>query len=144
MPATQLAQELEGTSKTVLVLDDETDVRKLVSAILTSNGYTVMTAGDGESAIKAFQKSKQKIDLLLLDVVSPGLCGPMVADRIAELQPAIRVLFMSGYENTKVIRHYVVDQGLALLSKPFTAEQLLQKVREVLQSTPALAAAHAG
>lgn len=142
MLAAQIDQEPAGAGKTVLVLDDEPDMRKLVSAMLTSNGYTVLTADDGESAIRTFQKSKQPVDLVLLDVVSPGLSGPMVADRITELQPGTRVLFMSGYENTNVVRRYVVDQGFALLTKPFTADQLVRKVREVLE--PALAAAHAG
>jgi CheY-like chemotaxis protein len=143
MLAAQVAQEPAGAGKTVLVLDDEPDMRKLVSAMLVSNGYTVLAAGDGENAINTFQKSKQPVDLLLLDVVSPGLSGPMVADRIAELQPGLRVLFMSGYEDTSVVRRYVVDKGFALLTKPFTADQLAQKVREVLESSPALAA-HAG
>lgn len=143
MPATQTAQGTVANGKTVLVLDDEPEMRKLVSAMLASNGYTVLTADGGENAIETFQKSKQPVDLLLLDVVAPGLCGPMVADRIAELQPGIRVLFMSGYNDTSVVRRYVVDQGFALLTKPFTAAQLVQKVREVLEPAPAVAA-HAG
>jgi CheY-like chemotaxis protein len=130
------------TGPTVLVLDDEPGVRKLVSAVLTSNGYTVLTADSGENAIKAFQKHKQPLDLLLLDVVSPGLSGPMVADRITELQPGLRVMFMSGYDRTKVVRHYVVDKGFALLTKPFTPDQLTKKVQEVLES-PAPEPAHA-
>src|SRR6267378_209920 len=73
--------------------------------------------------------------LLLLDVVSPGLSGPMVADRIAEIQPGLRVLFMSGYDNTNVVQRYVVEKGYALLPKPFTMEQLSRKVREVLEAT---------
>lgn len=143
MLATQAIREPAATGKTVLVLDDEPEVRRVVSAMLASNGYTVLTAGDGENAIKTFQKSKQQVDLVLLDVVSPGLSGPMVADRIAGLQPGTRVLFMSGYEDTSVVRRYVVGNGFALLTKPFTADQLAQKVREVLESAPVLAA-HAG
>jgi len=73
----------------------------------------------------------------LLDVVSPGLSGPMVADRIAELQPnGLRVLFMSGYDNTNVVQRYVVEKGYALLTKPFTMDQLSKKVRDVLSSPP--------
>ena len=140
MLAAQIDQEPAGAGKTVLVLDDEPDMRKLVSAMLASNGYTVLTADDGESAIRTFQKSKQPVDLVLLDVVSPGLSGPMVADRITELQPGTRVLFMSGYENTNVVRRYVVDQGFALLTKPFTADQLVRKVREILEPAAAVAA----
>jgi two-component system cell cycle sensor histidine kinase/response regulator CckA len=109
----------------------------MVAAMLTGNGYTVLTAENGDNAIKAFKKSKQPIDLLLLDVVSPGLSGPMVADRIAELQPGLRVLFMSGYGSTNVVQRYVVEKGYALLTKPFTEPQLAKKVREVLEGQPA-------
>jgi two-component system cell cycle sensor histidine kinase/response regulator CckA len=126
-----------AAERTILVLDDEADVRKMVAAMLTSNGYKVLTAENGDNAIKAFKKSKQPIDLLLLDVVSPGLSGPMVADRIAELQPGLRVLFMSGYGSTNVVQRYVVEKGYALLTKPFTELQLAKKVREVLERQPA-------
>jgi DNA-binding NtrC family response regulator len=141
MPATQATQRVTATGKTVLVLDDEPDVRKVVSAMLTSNGYTVLTANSGENAIKIFKKRKQPVDLLLLDVVSPGLAGPVVAERLAGLQPGLRVLFMSGYDATSVVRRYVVEKGFALLKKPFTADELAKKVREVLESA---LSAHAG
>jgi len=126
-----------AAERTILVLDDEAEVRKMVAAMLTGNGYKVLTAENGDNAIKAFKKSKQPIDLLLLDVVSPGLSGPMVADRIAELQPGLRVLFMSGYGSTNVVQRYVVEKGYALLTKPFTEPQLAKKVREVLEGQPA-------
>lgn len=134
MPA---SSQLSAAERTILVLDDEADVRKMVAAMLTSNGYKVLTAENGDNAIKAFKKSKQPIDLLLLDVVSPGMSGPMVADRIAELQPGLRVLFMSGYGSTNVVQRYVVEKGYALLTKPFTEPQLAKKVREVLEAQPA-------
>ena len=134
MPA---SSQLSAAERTILVLDDEADLRKMVAAMLTSNGYKVLTAENGDNAIKAFKKSKQPIDLLLLDVVSPGMSGPMVADRIAELQPGLRVLFMSGYGSTNVVQRYVVEKGYALLTKPFTEPQLAKKVREVLEAQPA-------
>lgn len=139
MPATN--RKTAATGKTVLVLDDEPDVRKLVSAMLTSTGYTVLTADNGENAIQIFKKRKQPIDLLLLDVVSPGLPGPVVAERLAGLQPGLRVLFMSGYDATSVVRRYVVEKGFALLKKPFTPDELAKKVRDVLESA---LSAHAG
>jgi two-component system, cell cycle sensor histidine kinase and response regulator CckA len=141
MPTTQGNKKAAAAGKTVLVLDDEPDVRKLVSAILTSHGYTVLTADSGESAIKTFKKRKQPVDLLLLDVVSPGLPGPVVAERLAGLQPGLRVLFMSGYDDTSVVRRYVVEQGFSLLKKPFTPDELAKRVREVLESA---LSAHAG
>jgi CheY-like chemotaxis protein len=130
------AHQPAGEGRIVLVLDDEPEVRKLVATMLSSNGYTVLTAGNGESAIKTFKKSKQPVDLVLLDVVAPGLSGPMVADRLTELQPGLRVLYMSGYDSTNVVQRYVVDKGHALITKPFTERQLAKKVREVLSAEP--------
>ena len=133
MPTDKTVQQNAAT--TILVLDDEPDVRKLVATVLAGEGYTVLTADSGDKAIKLFQKRKQPVDLLLLDVISPGLSGPMVADRLTELQPGLRVMFMSGYDRTHVVQRYVVDKGSALLKKPFTPDELLQKVREVLKSS---------
>ena len=136
MPTSRGAHQPAGEGRIVLVLDDEPEVRKLVATMLSSNGYTVLTAGNGESAIKTFKKSKQPVDLVLLDVVAPGLSGPMVADRLTELQPGLRVLYMSGYDSTNVVQRYVVDKGHALITKPFTERQLAKKVREVLSAEP--------
>lgn len=120
--------------KSILVVDDEPEVRKLVGAMLSGYGYRVITADNGDNAIKAFKKAQPPVDLLLTDVVAPGMAGPMVADKLAELNPELRVLFMSGYDNTQVVQRYVVEKGFALLRKPFTMEQLEAKVREVLTS----------
>jgi two-component system cell cycle sensor histidine kinase/response regulator CckA len=138
MPTSRGPHPPAGDGETILVLDDEPDVRKLVATMLSSNGYTVLTAANGESAIKTFKKSKRPVDLVLLDVVSPGLSGPMVAERLTELRPGLRVLFMSGYDSTNVVQRYVVDKGHALLTKPFTERQLAKKVREVLHAKPAV------
>jgi two-component system cell cycle sensor histidine kinase/response regulator CckA len=116
---------------TILVVDDEPEIRKLVAAMLTRNGYRVLSADNGENAVKLF-KNNPGIDLLLTDVVSPGMSGPMIADQIAALNPAIKVLFMSGYDSTQVVQRYVVEKGYSLLIKPFTMEQLERKVKELL------------
>jgi CheY-like chemotaxis protein len=118
--------------KTILVVDDEPEVRKLVGAMVTRYGFDVLTADSGEHAITLFKKRKTPIDLLLTDVVAPGMSGPMLADKLAELQPGLKVLFMSGYDNTQVVQHYVVEKGHALLTKPFGLEELGRKVAEVL------------
>jgi len=117
--------------KTILVVDDEPDIRKLVGAMLTRNGYRVLIADSGENAIRLF-KIHPDIDLLLTDVVATGMSGPMIADQIAALNPSIKVLFMSGYDGTQVVQRYVVEKGYSLLIKPFTMEQLLSKVKGVL------------
>ena len=119
-------------SPKVLVVDDEPEVRKLVTAMLVRNGHRVVSADTGENAIRLF-KNNPDTDLLLTDVVAPGMSGPMIADQIASLKPHIKVLFMSGYDGTQVVQRYVVEKGYSLLIKPFTMEQLERKVRAVLE-----------
>ncbi len=126
---------------TILVVDDEPEIRKLVSAMLTRSGYKVLISDSGDNALKIFKKNDPPIDLLLTDVVAPGMSGPMLADQVVEIHPGLRVLFMSGYDQSQVVRKYVVERGFALLIKPFTMEQLEAKVAEVL-SGPHGAAAH--
>jgi two-component system cell cycle sensor histidine kinase/response regulator CckA len=116
---------------TILVVDDEPEVRKLVTAMLTRNGYRVLTADTGENAVRLF-RTNPGVELLLTDVVAPGMSGPMIADEIAALKPDIKVLFMSGYDGTQVVQRYVVEKNYSLLIKPFTMEQLENKVRETL------------
>jgi CheY-like chemotaxis protein len=121
----------EGPLPKVLVVDDEPEIRKLVAAMLARNGYRVLSADSGENALKLF-KSNPDTELLLTDVVSPGMSGPMIADQIVLLKPEIKVLFMSGYDSTQVVQRYVIEKGYSLLTKPFTMEQLEGKVRALL------------
>jgi DNA-binding NtrC family response regulator len=120
-------------SHTVLVVDDEPEVRKLVAAMLVRNGYKVLSADTGENAIRLFRNNPDT-ELLLTDVVAPGMSGPMIADEIAALKPGIKVLFMSGYDGTQVVQRYVIEKGYSLLVKPFTVDQLERKVRGVLSA----------
>ena len=120
--------------QTILVVDDEPEIRKLVTAMLTRAGYRVFSADTGENAIRLF-KGNREIELLLTDVVAPGMSGPMIAEEISALNPKIKVLFMSGYDSTQVVQKYVVGSGYSLLVKPFTMEQLESKVRNVLAKT---------
>ncbi len=129
----------EGASvpeKTILVVDDDSDVLKLVGLILTTRGYEVITATSADQALRKARNLDGPPDLLLTDVVMPGLSGPMLADRLSEVHPNLRVLFMSGYDDRQVVRRYVKERGFALIPKPFTAEQLSEKVERLLQSTP--------
>jgi hypothetical protein len=117
---------------TILVVDDEPEVRKLVGTMLTRDGHSVVISDSGEHALRAYQKTEERIDLLLTDVVSPGMSGPVLADRLLDQQTDLRVLFMSGYDGTQVVQRYVLERGFFLLPKPFTIEQLRSKVSEVL------------
>lgn len=115
----------------ILVVDDEPEIRKLVKAMLTPMGYRVYTADTGEQAIKLFQREPD-IELLLTDVVAPGMSGPMLAEQLSQLKPALKVLFMSGYDATQVVQKFVVEQGYSLVVKPFSSEQLRDKVRSMV------------
>ena len=124
---------MSGTEKrTILVVDDEPEIRKLVGAMVSNFGYTVMTADSGEHALTLYKNNKGPIDLLITDVVAPGMSGPMLADKLTEIQPDLKVLYISGYDNTHVVQKYVVEKGHALLSKPFTVEEIQSKVRELI------------
>ena len=72
------------------------------------------------------------MDLLITDVIQPGMSGPMLADKLIEMQPDIKVLYISGYDNTHVVQKYVVERGHALIAKPFTVDEIQSKVKEML------------
>lgn len=119
--------------KTILVVDDEPEIRKLVAAMVSGAGYVAITADSGEHAMTLFKKLKEPLELLITDVVQPGMSGPMLADKLTVLQPDLKVLYISGYDNTHVVQKYVVEKGHALLPKPFTVEDLRKKVDQMLQ-----------
>jgi two-component system cell cycle sensor histidine kinase/response regulator CckA len=118
--------------KTILVVDDEPEIRKLVSAMVRQFGYEVLTADSGEHALTLYRNHKAPIELLIADVVAPGMSGPMLADKLTALQPDLKVLYISGYDDTHVVQKYVVERGHALLAKPFTVEELKSKMQELL------------
>ena len=120
-------------SKNVLVVDDEPEIRKLVAAMVTQFGYTVLTADSGEHALTLY-KNHAPLELLITDVVAPGTSGPMLAEKLTALQPDLKVLYISGYDNTKLVQKYVVEKGHALLAKPFTVKDLRIKIGELLHS----------
>ncbi len=117
---------------TVLVVDDEPEVLRLVETVLTRGGHKVLTASNGERALEKVRKHGGPPDLLLTDVVMPGLSGPMIAEQLHELYPALNVLFMSAFEDRQVVRRYVKDQGFQLISKPFSLDDLAAKVNQLL------------
>jgi CheY-like chemotaxis protein len=120
-------------SKNVLVVDDEPEIRKLVAAMVTQFGYTVLTADSGEHALTLY-RNHAPLELLITDVVAPGMSGPMLAEKLTALQPDLKVLYISGYDNTKLVQKYVVEKGHALLAKPFTVKDLRIKIAELLHS----------
>ncbi|MFZ0128225.1 MAG: PAS domain S-box protein [Candidatus Dormiibacterota bacterium] len=120
--------------ETVLVVEDEEPVLDVTSRILAQHGYHVLVARSGAEAFAVLEDHSGSIDLLLTDVVMPGITGKEIAERVSELRPAIRVLYMSGYPELVVASQGVVGQGIRLLSKPFKALELLDRVRAVLDA----------
>jgi two-component system cell cycle sensor histidine kinase/response regulator CckA len=120
-------------TETVLVVEDEEPLRILVAGILKNNGYTVLQATDGEEALNVAKKQGH-IDLLMTDVVMPGLSGSEVASRMRVLLPNLRVLYISGYTSDLITDHGVLATNARLLEKPFTKHSLLNKVRMALES----------
>ncbi len=116
----------------VLVVDDEPMVLNLVVCILERAGFKVLRASGADEAMRLAGEHSGHIDLLLADVVMPGLSGPMLADRLLERRPGIRCLFMAGLPDTHEVQHSIVRMGRPFLAKPFFPEALLGKVRQVL------------
>jgi len=126
---------LRGT-ETILLVEDEAPVRSITRQLLQRNGYTVLEASDGQTALALVDGAQQgtHVDLLLTDVIMPGMSGRELAAELMARRPALRVLFMSGYTDDAVVRHGMLEPGLAYLEKPFRPPTLLRKVREVLQT----------
>jgi two-component system, cell cycle sensor histidine kinase and response regulator CckA len=120
-------------SETILLVDDEEGVRKLVVAVLKSNGYDVLEANNGSAALAVYEKNGHKIDMVLTDVVMPQMNGFELGKQLSERAPALKILYMSGYrDNTSVPTG---QPQRPFLHKPFTPEILLRKIREVLDTS---------
>ncbi|MGH7365324.1 MAG: GAF domain-containing protein [Candidatus Rokuibacteriota bacterium] len=118
--------------ETILLVEDEEDVRALAREVLERQGYTVLEAGDGAEALGVCETAGDRIDVILTDVVMPRMGGRELADRVRATRPAMPVLYMSGYTEDAILRHGVRDASLLLLGKPFTPAELIGKIREVL------------
>jgi PAS domain S-box-containing protein len=125
---------LPAGSETILLVEDEEVVRGLAKKILEQSGYKVLAAARGEEAIRLGRECTEPIHLLLTDVVMPETSGKQVADRLRELLPGLRVVFMSGYTDEAIVHHGVLDSNVEFIQKPFTPNALVRKVREVLDS----------
>ena len=126
----------KGGCETVLLVEDEESVRELVRVTLVSRGYKVLEAENGECGLHIAEETKATIDLLVTDVVMPGMGGRELAKRLVTLRPATKVLYLSGYTEDAIATQGALSPGTAFLQKPFTLQNLAKKVREVLRSRP--------
>ncbi len=125
-----------GGSETILLVEDERLVRNLCLEVLTKAGYAVLEAQNGEEALRLARENKRALDLIVTDVVMPGMSGRELAKRATASHPRAKVLYLSGYMDDAVLRHGVMEEGVDLLQKPFTPDQLLQKIRGILDGSP--------
>ena len=116
---------------TVLLVEDEDGVRELIHEWLTAHGYNVYAADDGQHAVQVAEGIEQ-LDLLIADVVMPLMGGPALAKRLLQSRADLKVIFVSGYADEAIGDRRMLEDGASFLQKPFTLEQLLKKVREVL------------
>ena len=136
-----IEEERPRGSETVLLVEDEEVVRNLVREILEGNGYTVIEAQNGAEALDLGRQVTTPIHLLVTDVVMPKMSGRELAERLVMIHRETRVLYMSGYTDGAIGQHGVLDADTELLQKPFTFDDLAQKVRKVLDAPPATIAA---
>jgi DNA-binding response OmpR family regulator len=122
-------------TETILLVEDDPQLRRLSSSVLSHCGYKVLVAGSPEEGLAISKANHEEIRLLVTDVVMPRMNGRQLAERLLPLCPNLRVLYISGYTNNAIVHYGVLDSGLWFLPKPFTLSALVAKVREVLDAT---------
>jgi len=130
----QAAAPARGDGRTVLVVEDEDILARVVARILTGGGYRVLTANNGPQALELFDR--YGCDLLLTDVIMPEMSGRRLAELITERRPGLPVLYMSGYSNGLLGTTHILDDDIAFIEKPFTAADLLGKLASIRDSAP--------
>jgi CheY-like chemotaxis protein len=128
-----------GGAETILIVEDKEKVRSLASRGLREHGYTVIEARHGADALRQLERRGAAVDLVISDVVMPEMGGRELGRRLAELRPALPILFISGYTGEDVIQRGLLDPGVPFQQKPFAPESLACKVREMLDATPSTA-----
>ncbi len=129
-------RDLPGGTETILLVEDEDQVRAVAGSILRSAGYQVLAARSAAEALLLVESHAGRIDLLLTDVVMPKMTGRQLAERVLAIRPGIRVLFMSGYTDDVMLQHGIPDSGIWLLPKPLTPSALTRRVRQAIDSNP--------
>jgi CheY-like chemotaxis protein len=131
--AAQITDE-DGGHETILLVEDEQVVRQMVAEILESRGYRVLVAGGGEEGLQLWETHRNEIDLLLTDLIMPGMSGRVLGALLSQLRPDLAVLYMSGYTDDAIVRHGLLSEGVEFIQKPFTVTKLAKKVRKVLDA----------
>jgi CheY-like chemotaxis protein len=125
-------EELPQGSQTILIVEDDEDVRKLAARVLEKQGYRVLVASQGSDALPLCGEYKKPIHMVLCDVVMPGLGGRELTAHLVSFHPEMKVLYMSGYTENAIVHHGILIEGMNYIQKPFTVEGLVRKVSEAL------------
>jgi CheY-like chemotaxis protein len=137
-PSSSPICQMKGGSETVLMVDDDEVIRDLTAEILQKVGYTVLKAANGEEALLELKSRKGSIDLVVLDMIVPGLEGGPTFERLRQLEPEMKILLTSGYNELSCPPGSLEKPGTAFIQKPYRVAELLTKVREVLEPPPVL------
>jgi two-component system cell cycle sensor histidine kinase/response regulator CckA len=132
VPEVKPVAKVTSERRTILVVEDERSLRKLTRKTLSDAGHKVFEAGDAAEALEISRKTKGAIDLLLTDVIMPGMSGKKLADVLVAERPGIGVLYMSGYTDGEIATHGILEQGTTILRKPFTRDELMRQVESAL------------
>jgi CheY-like chemotaxis protein len=130
----KVIQKFKEGNETVVIAEDNEGVRELTSDILTKSGYCVLTASNTDDLLQTIQDYNGSIDLLLTDVIMPGLNGRELYDRLKDSYPSLKVIFMSGYTDDVIAHHGILEEGVDFIQKPFSVNILTDKLRKVLDS----------
>ncbi|MCP5102631.1 MAG: PAS domain S-box protein [bacterium] len=124
--------QLTPGNETILLVEDEEQVREALAKILSKCGYDILPAGNGEDALKLWRKNKNRVDLLLTDIVLPGISGLQLAQKLLEIKSRLKVIYMSGYSDEVISQYGALDKGISFIQKPFTSAVLTEKIKEIL------------
>ncbi|MGA7512329.1 MAG: response regulator, partial [Candidatus Sulfotelmatobacter sp.] len=119
-------------TETILLVEDDAQLRALTSSVLAHCGYKVLSAAGTEEGLALCRENHREIHLLVTDVIMPGMNGRQLAEQVKKLSPSTKVLYVSGYTSNAIVHYGVLDPGLSFLPKPFSLAALVAKVREVL------------
>jgi CheY-like chemotaxis protein len=135
-PVTERVSENLSGSETILLVEDEPSLLSLGASMLGNLGYTVITAGNSEEAIDLFREHGSAINLVMTDVIMPGMNGSELCDALKAIRPGLRVLYMSGYTADAILHRGIIDPGIHFLQKPFPLSDLARAVRAALSDPP--------
>jgi DNA-binding response OmpR family regulator len=133
----EASRPARGGAETILIAEDHEGLRELARETLANLGYDILLASDGEEAVRVFHANRDRIDLLLLDVVLPKINGPEAYARISAEKEDAPVIFATGYSPEMALLHNAQERGLTILQKPYVPRELARRVRETLDRQPA-------